>query len=362
MASARLIRPLALGVALLVGGWLIFSDPSVPAPAAPPPPSLHQVWPSVRVATQTGLLPDGTQFAPTLYIDEYTAVGVAPTPDGQASRVLLRTGYELRELARVDADHYPRFMGFVSGGEEIFWVEATATTTQPLRYRLWRANLRGTSSVLTSDTGEAVFQGAEHDLVLHDGLVSWAAAAGSRTEIRSVPVSGGAVTSTAVDGSFELSAWPWLQTSAAARASGRQELLNIATGQRVTVVKSAAETVDCSPTWCRSIVAAGTGGDTSYAVLHPDGGARHRVGGVDTFAAVGGVALRDRFEVVLQTGTRSAFDSAHRLALYDLTSFRLITVADDVDQVLAREHFLWWSTGDRTHANWHVLDLATLVA
>ncbi|MFB9451711.1 hypothetical protein Dvina_20520 [Dactylosporangium vinaceum] len=360
MPAAQLIRPIALGVTLLLGGWLILADPAQPSPAAPPQPSLHQIWPAVQVATQTATLDDGTRFTPALYLDPYTAVGVAPSPDGRAQRVLLRTGYETQQLASIDADHYPRFTGFTADAGTFFWVEATATTQQPLSYRLWRADTRGNPTVLTTDTGEGVFQGAEHDLVLHDRLLSWAATAGSRTEIRSIPTSGGPVTTTAVDGSFELSAWPWLQTAAAARQSGRQELLDPATGRRTTVVKSAAETVDCSPTWCRSIVAAGTGGDTSYSVLHPDGTARHRVGGADTFAAVGNVALLDRFEVVLQTGTRSAFDSSHRLSLFDLTTFRLITVADDVDQVQAAGHFLWWSTGDRQRSTWHALDLAAL--
>ncbi|MGI5239263.1 hypothetical protein [Dactylosporangium sp. CA-139066] len=70
----------------------------------------------------------------------------------------------------------------------------------------------------------------------------------------------------------------------------------------------------------------------------------------------------DRFEAVIETGTRTAFDSSQHLALYDLTTDRLITVADGVDQVMAGEHMLWWSTGERQAGTWHSLDLSTLVA
>ncbi|MEU7874424.1 hypothetical protein [Dactylosporangium sp. NPDC049140] len=361
MVRARLIRSVALGVALLVGGWLVVSGTpgsSVPAVSAPPQRTLRQAWPAATVAVAPGRLADGTQYAPGLYLDATTSVGVAATPDGAAQRVLLRTGERVRELTRAERERYPRFTSFTAAGGDVYWIESTATATQPLQHRLWKASLDGDAAAvpLTADTGDGEFPGGEHDLVVHGGRVYWAAATGRDTEVRSVPLAGGPVTTTKVDGAYELSAWPWLQTAAAARASGRQELRNLDTGARLTVVKSAAETVDCGPVWCRSVVSAGTGGDTSYAVLHPDGTARRRVGGVDTFPATGAVALLDRFEPVLQTGTRTAYDSTHRLALYDIRANRLVTLADDTDQSLARDHVVWWHQGDA----WHALDLAQL--
>ncbi|WP_433061390.1 hypothetical protein [Dactylosporangium sp. CS-033363] len=361
MAPARIIRPIALGVALLIGGVLVFTDPSgpsTPAVSAPAQRPLRQAFPAATIADAPARLADGTRYQPGLYLDATTSIGVAPTPDGTAQRVLLRTGGTVREVARAGQDRYPRFAAFTAAGDDVFWVESTATTTQPLQHRIFRLAWREDSAgvPLAADTGDAEFTGGEYDLVAHDGLLSWAAVAGPATEIRSVPLDGGPVTTTSVDGSYELSAWPWLQTGAAARAAGRQELRDLATGKRITIVKSAAETVDCGPSWCRSVVSSGTGGDTSLALLHPDGTARRRVGGVDTFPAAGPPALLDRFSAVLQTGTRTAYDSSHRLALYDLRTDRLITVADDADQVFARGHMLWWSRGDV----WHSLDLATL--
>ncbi|MER7276204.1 hypothetical protein ABT369_17280 [Dactylosporangium sp. NPDC000244] len=361
MARARLIRPIALGIALLVGGSLVVAGPpgpSVPAVSAPPQRTLRQAWPAAVVAEADGTLADGTRYAPGIYLDATTSVGVAPTPDGTAQRVLLRTGAGVRELARVARDRYPRFTSFTADAGAVYWVESTATTTQPLQHRIWRAPVDGGAEgvPLTADTGDGEFPGGEHDLVVRGGRVSWAAAQGPDTAIRSVPVTGGAVSVTTVDGAYELSAWPWLQTATAARQSGRQELRNLETGARVTIVRSAAETVDCGPVWCRSIVSAGSGGDTSYAVLHPDGTGRRRVGGVDTFPATGAVALLDRFEPVLQTGTRSAYDSSHRLSLYDLRHDRLVTLADDTDEVLARGHVVWWRQG----TTWRALDLGRL--
>jgi hypothetical protein len=99
-------------------------------------------------------------------------------------------------------------------------------------------------------------------------------------------------------------------------------------------------------------------------MLRSDGSARRRVGGAAVSAAIGDVALLDRFEPVLQAigATATATDTDNRLALYDLSTDRLITVADHVGQVMARQHMLWWTTGDQQHETWHSLDLATLTA
>ncbi|MGI5241690.1 hypothetical protein [Dactylosporangium sp. CA-139066] len=364
------IRASAMVVALLVGGWLVFSGPARPAPPAPPGPpqlSLRKAFPAALVTDSPGALPDGAPFIPGLYVDATTQVGVAPTPDGTAQRVVLRTGSRVRELQRVAQSRFPRFTAFARAGSSVLWVESTATTTEPLTHRLWRASIDGDSAAvpLSADTGDAEFLGAEHDLVVHGDRVYWAAATpdGRDTQVRSVPVTGGAVTVEPVDGAYELSAWPWLQTAANVRqGGGRHELRNLETGQRVTVVRSPAETVDCGPSWCRSSISAGTGGDTSYDVMRPDGTGRRRVGGTGTFAAVPAVALLDRFAAVTEAGTSGAFDSARRLALFDVATGRLVTVADGVDQVMADDHTLWWSAGARPAGVWHSLDLATLAA
>lgn len=368
----RLQRSTALAVALLVAGWLIFGgSPTRPGPAGSSQPAqpaavpLLRAWPSAAIVDAPGTLPDGTPYTPWLYADPTTSVGVAPAPDGSAQRVVVRAGDRVRELVRVGQDRFPSFVGFTSSGDDVYWAESTASTSQPLQNRLWRASLRGDAGPvpLTTDTGDVVFFNSQYDLVVHGDRLYWAAAAPSKepaTEVRSVPVAGGPTTSTRMDGAYELSAWPWLQTATGTRQAGPQELRNLDTGRRVPVAKARAEVVDCSPTWCRSIVSVPSDGTTRYDTMRPDGSDRRRVGGADTSVAVGEVALLDRFEPVLQATGTAAFDSAKRLALYDLTTGRLVVVAADVGQVFGRQHMLWWSTGDPQHQTWHSLDLSTL--
>jgi hypothetical protein len=366
--QTTLIRSTALAVAFVIGGWLVFTGPpgrSRPvAPEASAQPSLRQVWPGAALADAPGALADGTPYSPALYIDATTSIGVAPTPDGTAQRVVVRAGDHIRQVQQVAQDRFPRFLGFTSSGGDVYWVESTLIADQPLKHRLWRAAVRGNAAavLLTADTGNAVFQGSQYDLVVHDDRLYWAAVAadGLDTEVRSMPLAGGPVTDTQVDGAYELSAWPWLQTIAGIRPGGRQELRHLFTGQRITIMKSAAEVVDCSPVWCRSVVDTGRG--TRYEVMRLDGSDRRRIGDENAFPAVAEIAPLDRFEPVIQTKSRTAFDSAQQLALYDLSTDRLITVADDVNQVMSGQHVLWWSTGEGQYGTWHSLDLATLTA
>lgn len=363
------MRSAATVLALLLVGWLVFSGPprrTAPAqsPAAGMAPSLAQVWPDATVVDTPVALPDGTQYIPWLYADASTSVGVAPTPDGAARRVVVRTADGVRELHRVPQDRYPNFLGFTSSGDTMFWAESVAG---PAETRLWSAPLRGAGPPvsLTADTGDVVFFNSQHDLLVHGNRLYWAATGVSPerplTEVRSVPVSGGPTTVRQVDGAYQLLAWPWLHSVTGTGQGGPLELRNLDTGQRVTVATSPAEYVGCSPTWCRSIVTTGAEGGTRYDLVRSDGSTRRRVGGAAFTAAVADVALLDRFEPVLQSTGSEASGAQERLALYDIGTDRLVTVADNVRQVLARQHMLWWSTGDQRHETWHSLDLRTLV-
>ncbi|MFF5225028.1 hypothetical protein [Dactylosporangium sp. NPDC000521] len=159
------VRAAAMLLALLLVGWLVVSGPprrSAPArsQAAPAGASLAQAWPKAAVVDTPGVLPDGAIYTPWLYVDVSTSVGVAPTPDGTAQRVVVRAGGEFRELRRVTQDRYPNFLGFTGSGDAVFWAETTsASTTEPAQTRLWRASLRDTGAPvpLTADTGGIVF-------------------------------------------------------------------------------------------------------------------------------------------------------------------------------------------------------------
>ncbi|GAA3212224.1 hypothetical protein GCM10010532_037370 [Dactylosporangium siamense] len=356
---------------MLLVGWLVVSGPPRRAPqpqagSAASAPSLTQAWPNATVVDLPGVLPDGAPYTPWLFLDASTSIGVAPTPDGAAQRVVARTADGVRELHRVAKDRYPNFLGFTGAGDTVFWGESVA---DPAETRIWRASVRGAAPTasLTADTGEIVFFNSQYDLLMHDGRLYWAAVGVSAeqpvTEIRSVPMSGGPTTVRPVDGAYQLLVWPWLHsaegTGTGAGQGGPLEVRNLDTGRRITVPASPSEYIGCSPTWCRSIVTTGTDGSTRYDMIRSDGSDRRRVGGSAFSAAVADVALLDRFEPVLQM-TGSAPDTRQRLVLYDLTNARLVTVAENVRQVLARQRVLWWSTGDQQHETWHSLDLGTL--
>jgi hypothetical protein len=304
---------------------------------------------------------DGAPYSPWLYVDPATSIGTAPTPDHSAQRVVVRTPNGVRELHRVGQDRLPNFVGFTSSGDDVFWAESTS---EPRESRLWRASLHSDAPpvALTADTGDVVFFNSQYDLLVHGDRLYWVAAPSDTmvTEVRSVPVAGGPVTSTRVDGAYELSAWPWLQSAGGTGHAGSHELRSLDASLPITIPQARAEIIGCSPSWCRSIVTVPLDGTTRYDMMRPDGSNRRRVGGADVTAAVADVALLDRFEPVLQVVGTTATAPARRLALYDVITDRLTTVADNVGQVLARQHMLWWSTGDQQHKTWHSLDLSSL--
>jgi hypothetical protein len=361
--KGRVYQLVALAVALGVGGWLVAADPPArrvdkPAPA-PQPYTLQQTWPKAVIADVDGQLADGTAYMPWLYVDNAVSVGTAPTADGTAERVLLRTGSAAPiELHRVPSDHFPQFLGFVAAGDHVYWAESTATADGSAETRLWQAPWKapGAARSLTADMGAAVFYNSQFDLVVADGRVHWIAAAPTDTpitELRSVPITGGKVTMRTIDGPYQLSTWPWLQSAGGSNTP--LVLLNTATDQKIGVLTSPGELVGCTPVWCRALVSSPSGGVTRFDLMRPDGSQRRRIAGGTASAATSDVALLDRFEIMTQGNA-----SKQNLILYDIGTQKLVTVAADVGTVLARGGMLWWSTGQQEVAIWHALDLRTL--
>ncbi|GEM_PF-1220958 len=346
------------------------ADPSAgrpPAGAAAPsgdPATVTGAWPSARPVSTPAKVPDGTTFTPLIYLNVLTAVGTAATPDGTTLRLVVRVGSNAPvELHRLPAEQSVQFPAFAAAGDELVWAEVTEvqgrTDTQ-----LWRANWRtpALAEPLTADTGDIVFFNSQYDLVVVDGRVYWAAvahSAASATEVRSVPLAGGTVTTRLVNGGYALSAWPWL-VSAAGGAAEPVQLLNLDTGQRVQVSASPTELVACSPTWCRAFLLSSIATEAPrIELMRPDGTQRRPIGADRTSVALQDVALLDRFELVLQDSDASIVVGP-RLLLYDLTTGRLLQVATDVDTVQARGGLLWWSTASSGTDRWYCLDLRTL--
>ncbi|GIF16686.1 hypothetical protein [Actinoplanes teichomyceticus] len=344
-------------VALAAGGALLAGRADRPAPAparSTDPVTVAGAWPHAQRADLPAALPDGSLFTPKLYLDAGTAIGTARTPGERSTRLLLRTAGTLRELRRAHAE----FDNLAAAGDDVAWTE----TGERAATRIWAVNRADGRAPrrLTADTGNAVFFGNQHDLVLAGGRVHWAAAprrAGS-TEIRSVALTGGPVAVRRFTGEWALTAWPWL-TSAAGGPSGRTRLKDMTTGRTVEVPVSAGEQSECNPAWCRVLVSDGTG-LVRIDVMRPDGSARRRVAGATSGAAVSDVAILDRFEILSETGPQSDLTGTAGLSVHDLASARTVTVTPAATSASARGGMLWWSTGSGGATAWHSLDLRTV--
>jgi hypothetical protein len=362
----RTVGLAGLGVALAAAGTLLVLTPDQKQPTGPQPPrTVAQVWPDAERADLTGGLPGGPLYSPVYFLDAKTSLGTAPGPGGADQRLLLRAADgSVRELRRLPIDGTPQFGGFVRAGDEVAWAESVSGTDGAARTQLWVANVAtgGAARLLTEDTGDVVLFNSEYDMVIAGGRLHWVSVSPrgeTATEIRSVPLAGGAVSVRTEPGAWALSAWPWL-VSAGSGQTGPVQLRNLDTEQVTTVEAAATELATCGPSWCRVLVLAGDG-PSRIDLMRPDGSDRRRVAGGAATASVIDVALLDRFEVLSQSGgDQSAPISAQQLLLYDLKEKRVVVVADGVGIVQSRGGLLWWSTGENETTAWHTLDLRTL--
>jgi hypothetical protein len=357
-----------LALAIAASVWLILvpgPQSRVPVAASTGPSTLTQAWPAAKVVQQSGQLTDGRAYTPWLYLDATTSVGTSLSSDGLAIRLLVRRGDgsvgRLQELPY--GKDPPQFNGLTASGDDLVWMVSVLDAAGKAHTTLYRANWRQATPavMLTSDTGDPVFFSSQYDLLVADGTVHWAAAAATAqpvTELRAIPLAGGRVEVRKVDGAFAWSAWPWL-TSVGSGVAGPVELRNSATGTRTTVPASNTELVTCSPTWCRVVVLAATGGAARTDLMTPDGKTRLRMAGGAITAAVPDVALVDRFEVLSMAESNPAVNGV-KLLMYDAKSKRTVSLATGVATVAARGPVVWWSTGDAEAVTFYSLDLRTL--
>jgi hypothetical protein len=317
------------------------------------------------VVDSPGQLADGTAYTPLIYLDTNTSVGTAPAPDGLTQRLMLRSGTaEARELHRVPKDRNPQWAGLAVAGDDLVWAESTASADGTGETRLWRTNWRaaGPAVDLTADTGDIVFFNSQYDLVIADGAVRWAAAARTATpvtEVRSIPLTGGAVAVKQVPGAYSLSAWPWLVSVGSGQA-GPVDLINLNTGAQVKVPASATELLTCSPAWCRVMIMTGTGEPSRVDLMHVDGSERRHISGGDLDPATMDVGLMDRFEVLSKSTSDGSPTSSQEVCLYDATAKRLVVAGTGAGTIVARGTIMWWSTGEDEALVWHALDLTAL--
>lgn len=351
------MRTRVLGLVAALGAAAVLL--ALPARDAPEPP--RAALTRAQRATMTGNLPDGPAFAPGLFLDARTAIGTAPTPDARSLRLVQRSADgSVRELRRRSLEGNPVFDAFAADGETVVWTETFA----PGRTEIWAAGVSGRSRLahrLTADTGNFLGYDSQYDLVIAEGKVHWAAAApggARRTEIRSVALTGGKVSVRVEDGLWALSAWPWL-VDEPADASGTTRLRNPATSREIEVALTGAELATCSPVWCRVQVI--TDSDLARIdAMRPDGSDRRRMAGGDATAAIGDVAVLDRFEILAESRPDSDLTGTSALLVHDLEENTTVELAPAVDGAFSRGGVLWWATGDLDSTTWHTLDLRSV--
>jgi hypothetical protein len=356
---ASLVVALAAGLFLVAG----------PAPSRPAPVTgeltLALAFPGVKPVDIPGWLDDGTDYSPQFFLDSKTSLGTAPTTDKKQLRLLLRTADgKLRELRRLPVTSQPQYGGFTVSGDDVAWDESTAGTDSQAVTQMWVMNWRNGQPprALTTNVGDAVFFNSQYDMVIANGRLYWVAAARTKdpvTEVRSVPLTGGAVTVRQVPGAFAFSAWPWL-VSAGTGQTGPMQLQNLDTGKQVTVTAQPTELVTCSPDWCRVLILSENNAPARMELMRPDGSKRQRIAGAGISSAVIDVAVLDRFEILARAGANGAPTSNQQLLIYDLKHTRTVVVANGVGMILSRGGTLWWSTGDNETLAWHALDLHPL--
>ncbi|HET8657377.1 MAG TPA: hypothetical protein VFM55_00070 [Micromonosporaceae bacterium] len=362
----RLSGLAALAVALAAAAVHVALPSPERGPSRPGGPlTLATAWPKARVVDTPARLGDGTAFTPLHHLDAQTAVGTAPSPDRTAVRLLLRgADGTVRQLRALPERLEPQFGGFAAGGDDLVWAESTTGPDGQGETRIWRVGWRTSAApvALTADTGDAVFFNSQYDLVIADAAVHWVAAARTPTqvtEVRSIPLTGGAVAVRRVDGAYALSTWPWL-VSAGSGQTGPVTLRDLGSGATVAVAAPPTELVTCSNTWCRVLVLATTADPAQLELMRPDGTDRQKVAAGQVNAAISDVAVLDRFEVLAQAGRDGSPTSSQQLMLYDIDNRRTVPVATGVGAVGCRGGLLWWSTGDNETLTWHTLDLRTL--
>jgi hypothetical protein len=326
------------------------SDPGHIAPRPTP-----ATWAGPAPVKTPARLPDGSSYAPRVFISGTESVGTAETADHTFLRVLAVTAGRVAELRRVPAADLPQFDGFAVSGDTVVWAESVSRASATVRTTLWRASWKAGSrgTQIPAATGEAVFSGSPFDLVVQAGRVSWVATAGTATEVRSVALTGGTVTTKRLEGDFRLTAPPWAVSGGTGRGVPVQ-LIDLTTNRKVTVPTNAAEIAECGPTLCRM----GVINNNTLARIdlqRPDGTERRRIAGSEATPVTTEVALLGRF-VALKTD----IGPGGGLSLYDIRSGRTDLVAVDVANVQGRDALLWWSTGAGDDLVWNALDLRVL--
>jgi hypothetical protein len=354
-----------VGVAA-IGLLLALPAPHRPATASPRaagPATLASVWPAAHPFTIPSEYPDGSKYRPRLIVDATASIGERARADGvHTDLVVAPASGPPRVLQTQVAGDGGSYEGITVADGRIVWMHPLSDSTGHAHYTLWTAALSGgPATELTADTGEPVFYNSGYDIQMVAGRIYWAAnrpGHDGQTELRSVAVTGGRVNAQLLDGSWELSAWPWLVTTPTS-SGARAQLRNMNTDEVVTVPNRSDQMAMCSPNWCR-LTPNNSADTTPTTLIHPEGSQPHIVADTKALPVNSDVALLDRFELLSTLITGNTLVTVFKLALYDLGTGQSVLITPAATDATGSGAYVWWSTGDNETLTWQGLDLRTL--
>jgi hypothetical protein len=354
--KGRLRGPVGLGTALLASVALLVL-PAGGRPVHPAPAAMALAWPKAKHAALTATLIDGTAYEPGLFLDADTSIGTAPSKDRRSVRLLeRRSNGSVVPIRTLPQRGSPSFSAITAAGDTLVWVERR--TQGPAS--VWTSSIRRPAPrSLTADAGDVKSDESTYDLVIAAVRVYWTTAgAAGVTQVRSVALTGGAVTVRPEPGDWKLTVWPYL-VNGVVDTTGTTAIRNLLTGQEQAVRGTARTTPRCSSTWCE-VTAMDKHGVTSVELMRPDGSHRQQIGGDDMAGAITDPVVLDRFEIMAQINTNTVLTNHVQLIAYELATRRQVVMSPDAFDVAYRAGVLWWSTGTDDNFIRHAVDLRTV--
>lgn len=340
-------------------GALLAGYPATAKPAPPERVPAATAWPNAQRAAVPANLPDGTAYQPLSFLDAHTSIGTALSKNTKSLRlVLVGTRQPVRQLRVVPLNAGRSFRAVAVTGNLLAWVEGTS----PTGIEIWKTDRQGAKPAqkVASANGSADSYHSQYDLVINDGRLYWASSGNDNlTNIRSVALTGGPITTQTVPGNWQLSTWPWLADGITA-TSGTTRLKNLITSQEVKISATGPRsTTRCTPTWCQ-VVSLSHNGYNHIELMHPDGTSRESVAGKTAATVITDAAPLDQFEVFSDLGPDSDLTGNTQLLVYEITTRRTVQISPDAGKVSYSNGVLWWATGNQETFIWHSLDLRTV--
>ena len=306
------------------------------------------------------MLEDGSTYTPVLVLDAGTSIGRALSADGQRAMLVVVAGSGSRVVQSALLGQGGVFDGITVVADRLFWMR-TGEDAGQVTVSLWSAALSdGPATRLSTDVGLPVFYGSQYSMQAVAGRLYWASTTVpgqvDRTQVCSIALTGGPVTRREVAGAWTLSAWPWLVTSPAV-PGGPVALHDLTTNSSVPVRVPADGAVSCSPVWCR-VTRVDPVLSNGIDLVHPDGSGLRRIAAGDATQVTVDVALRDRFDLLLDASGDTG--RLTMLRVYDLVRGQAVLLDPSANGAGGRGDFVWWATGDHETLTWHALDLRTL--